>query len=426
MKVNVKKQPRSLLEINVELTSLELEPYLKKAATKISQQSEFQGFRKGTAPFEVVKAKVGDMALYQEAGALAINETLGKAIEEQKLMTIGDPEIRVDKLAPGNPFIYTATIALLPDVELPDMTKISVTRKSAEVPEKDIQKVIDDLREVRAAEVVADKNVEKGDMVHLDFDVFQNKVPIDGGQGRKYPLVIGKNQMIPGFEDQLVGLKKGDNKEFTLKFPADYPNKVLAGKPADFKVKILDVFTRTLPPLNDDLAKQFGMKDVAEFKKGVRTSLENDTKSRVEREAELEMIDQMVAGAKVTDVPDVLINSETHKMLDEMKENIESRGMKFEDYLLNLKKKPAELMLEFTPEALKRVKVALIIRKIGEQQKLTASSAEIDKEVEAYRERYKGNREAEAQIASPGFRRYVENLILNRKAVEYVKTQVIK
>ncbi|MBI3626450.1 trigger factor [Candidatus Uhrbacteria bacterium] len=427
MQINTQTLPKNLFEISVELTPNELEAYVKKAAVKLASATDFPGFRNGTAPFDVVKTKVGEMALYQEGGALAIDDTLPKAIAQQKITYIGQPEVKVTKLAPGNPFTYTATFTLLPEVELPDLSKISVARKESQVSDAEVTKVVDDLRELRASEALTDKPAAKGDMVEVDFDVFVNKVAIEGGTGRKYPLVLGKGQMIPGFEDNLVGLKKDEAKEFSLTFPKDYPNKNLADKKADFKVKVLAVYARTLPALDAEFTKQFGeFKTVEDFLKLVRTNMETDAKRKMESQLELDTMEQVVAAAKVGDIPDSLVAGEARKMIDELHQNIEGQGLKFEDYLVKINKKPEDLLLGFTPEALKRVKFALVIRKIAEAEKIKASPEEVDLEVAAYKERFKHDPEALKATETPAARDYLANFIINRKAVEWLKGRVIK
>lgn len=425
--------PRSLLEITVELSLAELEPYLKKAAAKISQETEIPGFRKGSAPFDVVKNKVGEMSLYQNGAALAIDDTLAKAAEGKDIAAVGQPEIRVDKLAPGNPFVYTAIWSLLPGIKLANYSKIEVQREPVAVADAQAEKVIDDLREIRASEALTDKAVETSDLVEVDFEVSKDKVVVEGGHGKKYPLVIGKGQMIAGFEEQLLGLKKDQTKEFKLTFPVDYPDKKVAGVNCDFKVKVLAVYKRTLPEVNDEFIKQFGQfKDVAEFKKAVRTNVEADLTRRANQKAELEMLEKIIQNSQFEDIPDVLVNGESRKMIEELKENIQSRGIKFEDYLQQIKKSVDNLILDFAPEALKRVKVALVINKIADQDKVTVSVQDVDKEIKLFAERpgdggqAKDSRQALDKIGTPAFRRYIENVLINRKVVEQLKAKIIK
>lgn len=427
MNITTEKKPKSLFEVTVELSVAELQSYLQKAAVQISGRTEIQGFRKGSAPFDVVKNKVGEMALYQEAGALAIDKTLPEAIKDQDIQTVGQPQIRVNKLAPENPFVYTATFSLLPEVEVGAYSQIEVKQKAVEVKDEEVNKVIDNLREMRASEALADKTVSKDDLVEVDFDVFKDRVAVEGGTGRKYPVVIGKSQMIPGFEEQLIGLKKDQTKEFKLSFPANYPAKNLAGQECDFKVKVLAVYSRTIPELNEDFVKQFGQfKNVDDFKGQVRQNLENEYRRKNETQAEVEMFEKILAVTKFGEIPDLLTDSEVRKMINELKAEVEGRGLKFVDYLRQIKKNESDLMLDFAPEALKRVKLALLVRKVAEQNKITVAAEEIDKESRAYQVRFKGDGQAEKQINTKDFRRYLENLLTNRKVIAYLKSQIIK
>lgn len=421
-----KSQPKqSELELTIEITPDEYQPFLNKAALRLSKDVKIEGFRPGKAPYEIVKQKVGEMNIYQEALDDIVSHFFIQALSQEKINSVGQPRIGIEKVAPNNPIVFKAVVGLMPSVKLGDYKKAKVQKKEIKIEDKEVDKVIEDIRKMQVKEALVDRPIQKGDRAEVDFEVSLDKVIIDGGQGKKYPIIIGDGQMIPGFEDQLVGLKKDEEKEFQLKFPSEYQNKMTAGKSCDFKVKVLAVYQRELPELTDEWAKGVGADDVEDLRAKIRKNLEDEEKFYEEQRVEIEMLNKIVAQTEFSEIPDVLIHSETHRMLHEFEDSISHQGLTFDDYLKNIKKERKDLEEEFKPKAIERVKTSLVIKEIADSEKIEVSDKEIQEETEKILVQVKDNREAQDNIKSEGYQQYLNMVVRNRKVVEMLKAQCI-
>jgi trigger factor len=421
-----KKLPKSQLEITVTIANDELKPFLEKAALEISQQTKIEGFRPGKAPYEILKQKIGEMKIYEEAAALTVKKSYVEIVQKEKIDPLGSPKIDFEKLAPGNDFIYKATVNLIPEVKIGDYKSIKIKEKDIKITDEEVDKVIDELRNMRATEVLEDKAIAKGDKAEVDFDVLRDGVPIDGGTQKKYPLIIGSNVFIPGFEDNLIGLKTGEEKSFDLSFPEKYHNKNLAGKPATFKVKILSVFKRAMPEINDEFAISLGQKSLTDLKESIEHNLEHEEHHKEEEKIEIELLDKLIDKSEFGEIPDILITSEVNKMLQEMESNLLREGIKFDEYLKHLGKTIEQIKLDFVPQAIKRIKGALLTRAIFFQEKIEIPEAEIDTEIEAMIRAYQANPEMAKNLKTPEYRDYVRNMIGNRKIMELLKSLCVE
>jgi len=425
-KYDVKKLPKSQLEIKVTISANELEPFLNRAIETLSNQTKIDGFRPGKVPLEMLKKKVGEMKIYEEAAFLAVEKSYLEIAQKEKIEPLGSPKIDLEKLAPNNDFIYKAIVDLMPEVKIGDLKSIKIKEKEINISTQDIEKVIEDLRKMRATETLENKKVAKGDKVEIDFDILRDNVSIEGGAQKKYPLVIGDNQFIPGFEDNLIGLEANAEKEFEISFPEKYHNKNLAGKPAKFKVKMLAIYKRTLPELNDEFAKTLGTPTIADLKKQIEHNLEHEEHHKEEGRVETELLDKLIDKSQIGEIPDTLVDSEAAKMVQELQSNVAMQGMKFEDYLKHLNKTPDQLKLDFIPQAIKRIKAALLTRAIFFNEKMQISEADTDKEIEAMSRYYQNNPDIVKSLKTPEYRDYIKNVIGNRKVMEYLKALCVQ
>src|SRR4030042_333272 len=293
------------------------------------------------------------MKIYEEAAALAVEKSYVEIATKEKLEPLGSPQINFEKLAANNDFVYKAIVNLVPEIKIGDIKSVKIKEKEIKVTDEDINKIIEEVRNQKATEVLENKAVEKGDKVEIDFDIFRDNVPIESGAQKKYPLIVGLGHFIPGFEEQLIGLKTNEEKEFELTFPEKYHNNNLAGKPAKFKVKLLAVYKRTLPELNDDFAKGLGIESMVKLKEQVHHNVEHEEHHKEEERVEIEMLKKLIDKSQFGELPDILINAEVNKMLQELESNIARQGLKFEDYLKHLNKTTDQMKLEFVPKAIK-------------------------------------------------------------------------
>lgn len=427
MQIEVKKLKRGEVELTIELSMDEYEPFLKQAAQKISENINIKGYRKGKADFEIIKKHVGEGEIWDKALDAAVQKTFVKALDKEKLVTVGSPKINVVKLAPGNPVIYKAIISSLPEVELADYKKIKIDDNKVEVKEDEIKKALENLQKMHAKETLVDREAKKNDKVEIDFDTFLDKIPVDNGKQNKFQLVLGENSFIPGFEEKIVGMKKDEEKQFELKFPKEYHQKNLANRMVAFKVKVNNVYNLELPELTDEFAKGLGsFKSADELKTKIKENLSAEQTQRATQQLEEKIIDSIIEKSKFADIPDILINSETKKMIDELEHNIGHQGMKFEDYLSHLKKSRKDLMLDFMPQAIKRVKSALIIREISKQEKINVTDQEVATEVEKSAAMHQGNEQAQTKLNEPAYKNYLKNIIASRKVIEHLKSKMVQ
>lgn len=425
MKVDRKDLDKNQVELSVEVSVEEMKPHLDKAALKLSQKSKIPGFRPGKAPYDLIKARVGEMAIYQEALESIINATFYQVVTEQKLITVGQPEIKVEKLAPGNPLIYKAIVPLMPEVTLGNWQTKKIDKKTVKVEEDEVKQTLSQLQAMRAQEVLVDRIANTKDKVEVDFEVSINKVIIEGGTSKKYPIILGEGRMIPGFEDKIIGLKANDEVEFDLKFPAKYMQENLAGKEAHFKVKVLGVYERKLPEIDDAFSKELGFDKAETLKKQVEENIQKDKEIKETQRLEREAIEQIIASATIGEVPEKLVDNEIHKMIHELEHNVRQQGMEMAGYLKSIKKTHDDLHKDFREQAINRIKAALVLRKLAEEEKITVEEKEIDEELKKQEAHYQGNPQALENLKNPMHRQYLANMLVNQKIIKFISEKII-
>ncbi len=423
MKIEKKDLEKSQIEISVEIPVAEFEPYIEKGAVVLSEKIKIEGFRPGKAPLEILRQKVGEMSILEEAAHIAIKKTADGAIEEQvaKRQPVGQPMVNITKLAPGNSFEYKIIVSLLPEIELGAYRDLNIKIAEVKIDKKELDKAKEDLRQARAKEVASKKPAQDGDRVVVDLELFLSKVPVEDGQHKDLELIIGKNYFIPGFDKEIIGLKNEDTKEFSLDYPKEHHQRNLAGKKVDFKVKVKSVHERILPELNDEFAKTFQVKDMSELEKALEGNLLMEKKRKQELRDEGEMINKIVEKTKFGDFPQVLIDNESDNLLAELEESVKRQGGNFEDYLKHIKKSKDELALEMLPNAIKRVKAALIIREIALKEKIEPTTAEIDAKIDLLKKQYQQDAKVMEMLAEPGYRSYLKNILNNEKVIDKLK-----
>ncbi len=408
--------------LSVEVPVEALPPFLQAAAAHLAETAKLAGFRPGKAPYDLVKQRLGEAAIYQAASEKIVAKTFTEAVREHNLTTLGPPEITVHKLAPDNPIVYEAKVALMPQVHKFDYAKLNSKRATVSVADSDVTKTIEDLRRMRATEAAVDRPAQTGDRLEIDFRLFQDNVPVDGGQSERFPISLGENQLIPGFEDQLIGLKANDEKNFTLTMPKDSRSKNLAGQPVECQVKVRQVFEVTLPELTDAFAQSLGtFKDAAELRAKLKDNLTQERTETAERDFETTIMDELLGRAKFDALPELLMHVEESRLLRELKDDIERRGMKWPDYLQNIKQDEAALKKELGPTAERRIKSALLLRTIAEWEDLTVSDTEIDAEVQARLGDEARDRELAQELSSSEFRESLSTFLRNRKTLDLLK-----
>lgn len=427
MKVEKKELEKSQTELTVELSVEEFSPYIKKGALKISNEVKIDGFRPGHIPYDVLKKKIGEMTILEEGARIAINKTIEKVIIENiEGDPVGQPRVDILKLAPQNPLVYKVVVAKLPTIVIDDYKSANIKEKKAEISDDELNKTIQDICEMRAQEVISENEIRNGDKALIDIEMFLDKIPVDGGQSKGVALIIGKNFIIPGFDKKLIGAKKGEIKDFDLPYPGDYHMKNLAGKMVNFKVKVNEVYERILPKRDDEFAQRFGLKKFSELEENVKKSILDQKNKENSQKSEKEMLEKLINKASFGDIPEMLIEHEGETMMAELESAIENQGAKFEDYLQNIKKTRNELMLDLLPEAVKRVKVSVLIRDIAKKEKIVVKPEEIENNIKEMLLAYKDNKEAVERVDMPEYRNYITNVLASRKVIDLLKTWNIK
>lgn len=430
MDYKLNKLPHSELEIEVTLPFTEFEPQVKRAAQLISEEIEIEGFRKGKAPYEVVKQRIGEAAIYERAADLGVRKAVaevfdrmaksGDLIHENPL--IGRPEVSVMKLAPGNALEFKVKASFLPPVKLPEYKAIAKRaregKKEVSVEAKEIDDALNWLRDSRTKLVTVDRAARKGDRVEVDFQISRGGVKIENGASKNHPLILGQEKFLPGFENAVAGMKRGDKKEFTLEIPKDWHDASLAGKPFDFSVTMVLVQDRQMPEANDEFAKNLGnFASLDALMANIREGLMTEKKDKENQRIKALIIGEIAEGADI-DVPEALVISELEKMKQELESQITQVGMKWADYLLHIKKSEEELKKDWREEALRRVRVALCLRAIANAEKIEIPEEEVKARAEQYLQRFGSIKEAEKTIDPEALKEYIKGIIRNEKVFE--------
>ncbi len=425
MSHTIKKLEKSQVELTITVTPTEYQKHLEAAATRISQRASIKGFRPGHAPYDMIKKEVGEMGILQEALESVVQEAFYQAVLEEKLDTVGGPKVEIEKVAPANDLVFKAVVALLPTVTLPDIKKIKVTRKEIKTDEKKVDETMDALRGMHAIEIKKDGPAEGTDKLVIDMDLKQDGVSVEGGQAIDYGVYLSEDHYIPGFNEALIGLKAGEEKTFDLPFPKDYFKKQLAGKTATFIVKVKEVFSRELPEVTDEFAQKLGQTDAVALRARIAENINAEAQQKEDQRVEIEMLDAIIEKTKFSELPDVIIDSERHRIYNELLRDLEKHGVDVGQYLADIKKTEEEMMADFTAQAEKRAKAALVSRTIAKEQGITIGDDELTHELELIRTMYKGDSAVEENLKRQDVRETIAVSMQNKKVVRWLKKEIL-
>lgn len=415
--------------MTVELSAEEMKPYLEETAQRLSKDVKVEGFRPGHAPFDVLRKKIGDMPILQEAANVAVQKTADDAIRQQIEDgddIVGRPDVQLTKAAPGNALEYKVTLQLAPKVTLGSYKDLGVEAPDAKISDDDVDRVIRNLQDMRTAEKLVEREIKDGDKAVVGIQMFLDNVPVEGGQTQETAVVIGADYIIPGFDKELIGAKKGDVREFSLQYPETHHQKNLSGKNVDFKVEIKDVYERELPEMNDELAKNLGAKDVADLQQKIRDNLEQEANQKAEQKVVVSIFEKIIAKTKFSHLPEQIVDAEVKNMVQELKQNVEQQGGTFEDYLTHIKKTTDDLEQELRPEAEKRVKTSFIISEIIREEKIVVTDEELQAAVDERLAAYAQDAEMKKQADTKELRSYIRYNMLNQKVIGKLKEWNVK
>lgn len=371
--------------LKITAPAAEVNAGYKKAVQKIADQANIPGFRKGKAPRAIIEMHYGKEAVKQEAFEIVANKAYSEALDEEKLIPVSDPKVEESTFEEGKDMELTIKVTLKPEPELGEYKGLHVEKKEVEVTDEQVDAQIKDMMGRDAKMVVAEEGavIEKGDFAIIDFAGTVDGEPFSGGEGKGYPLEVGSNSFIPGFEDQLVGLSKGDSTDVEVTFPEDYFVKDLAGKEAIFKVNIQDVKRKELPELNDEyVASKTDFKTVEELRANYKERMQKAAEANAKAEYEHELIDLAVANAKFS-VPEIMIEDKISQMVEEMKMSLESRKMSLDMYMQYTGLDMAKIRENQRPVAEENVKTDLVLDAIAKAEDIQVDMADVDAEIAA-------------------------------------------
>lgn len=371
--------------LKITAPAAEVNAGYKKAVQKIADQANIPGFRKGKAPRAIIEMHYGKEAVKQEAFEIVANKAYSEALNQEKLIPVSDPKVEESTFEEGKDMELTIKVTLKPEPELGEYKGLHVEKKEVEVTDEQVDAQIKDMMGRDAKMVVAEEGavIEKGDFAIIDFAGTVDGEPFSGGEGKGYPLEVGSNSFIPGFEDQLVGLSKGDSTDVEVTFPEDYFVKDLAGKEAIFKVNIQDVKRKELPELNDEyVASKTEFKTVEDLCANYKERMQKAAEANAKAEYEHELIDLAVANAKFS-VPEIMIEDKISQMVEEMKMSLESRKMSLDMYMQYTGLDMAKIRENQRPVAEENVKTDLVLDAIAKAEDIQVDMADVDAEIAA-------------------------------------------
>ena len=377
-------------EITVKIEGKEWEEALDKAFKKANKKAKIDGFRPGHAPKDVFLKKYGKESLFADAADLCINDAYLKMLEENKdLEIVAQPELGLKSLGEdGVEFVFKLT--LKPEVKLGKYKGLKVKKDSTDVTEEEIDETIMTMRNRYAENQIKDGKVEDGDIAVIDFEGFKDDVAFEGGKGEDYSLKIGSHTFIPGFEEQIIGMEKGESKDINVTFPEDYHSEDLKGQPVVFKVTVKEIKETIIPELSKEFFEDLGLEGVND-EKSLRAQVKENIKARKEMDSENKYIDELLKAAiknMKVEVPDVMVNEEVDRMLGQYEENLKMQGLTLEQFYQFTNSDESALKEQMKDEALNRVKSRLLLEEIAKVEKIEVSDSEADEEAKKLAEKY--------------------------------------
>jgi trigger factor len=424
MNVTATPAPKSSVIIEVEVPAERLDRAVGEAVRALSKRTRVAGFRPGKAPRPVLERVLGPGAVLDEAVDRLVQSSYRDALIEQTILPLTNADVEIVQAEEGKPLIFKATVQIRPEVALGDYKNFKFKPEIEAIDDAKVDKVIEEMRDQSATLApVEDRGAQKGDYAVIKYEGTRDGTPFDGGTAERMPLIIGEDRLIPGFEDNLVGLEIGATKGFDINFPDDYMEESLAGKKAHFEVELRELREKVLPDLDDDFVKSMGdFEDLAELRREIKNRLERNALDRARHEFADKIIDYAVANATL-ELPDVLIDQEVEVMHDEFRGSLARQGITEEAYLKVTGKSDADLHGDFRPDAEKRVKVLLVLSKVAEAEGVTVDDPDIEAEVQRGRARYQGDPKLLRYFESERGRNFIRSTLRRSRTVEHLVDQ---
>lgn len=427
MSLQVEKLEGNMARLTIEASAEDFEQAIEKAYQKSKNKLSIPGFRKGKVPRKMIEQMYGKEIFYEDAANMVIPPTYAKAVDECTEAIVSRPTIDVVQAEAGKPFIFTAEVALKPDVTLGKYKGIEVEKADISVTDEEIDEAIEKERENNARTIsVTDRAVRDGDMTVLDFEGFVDGEAFEGGQGENYPLTIGSDTFIPGFEEQLIGAEIDKEVEVNVTFPEDYQESTLAGKPAVFKCTIREIKEKELPELDDEFASEVSEFDtLAEYREDVKATLTKEKEDEARAVKEEKLIEQIVEDAQM-DIPEAMLETQQNSMAEDFAQRIQMQGISIEQYYQFTGLTKAALLEQLKPQAEQKIKSRLVLEAVAKAEGFETSDEEYNEEIKKMAEAYQMTVEKLTGIINEYERRSIREDISIRKALDFVVENAVE
>lgn len=421
MSLQVEKLEKNMAKLTIETGVEEFEKAIEKAYQKQKSKISIPGFRKGKVPRQMVEKMYGKEVFFEEAANIMIPDAYDKALDECEEEIVSSPKIEVTQIEAGKPFVFTATVALKPEVKLGKYKGVKIDKIETEVTDEEVDAQIERERENNARNItVDDRPVEDGDMTTLDFEGFVDGEAFEGGKGENYPLTIGSDAFIPGFEEQLVGAKIGEETEVKVTFPEDYQAEHLQGKEAVFKCTVKEIRKKELPELNDEFASDVSEFDtLAEYREDVKKNLQEQKEKDAKREREDAAVKAAVEDSEM-EIPEAMLETQQKQMVDEFAQRITMQGISMEQYLQLTGSSYQQMVEQVKPQAEERVRSRLVLEAVAKAEKLEATEEDYEEELKTMADVYQMEVDKVRELMRERDKRSIMQDLAVRKAAEFV------
>ncbi len=408
------------VKLNVTIEAKKFDEAIKKVYFKSAKYFNIPGFRKGKAPMNIVEKYYGKEIFYEDAFNEVVPEELEKAVEENKLQVVSRPDIEVTQIGQGQDLIFTAVFQTKPEAELGKYKGVEIKKIEYKVTDEDIEHELGHMQEHNSRLIsVEDRPVEKGDIANINFEGFVDGVAFEGGKAENHDLEIGSNTFIPGFEDQIIGMKIDEEKDIKVKFPDEYFSKDLAGKDATFKVKVNEIKKKELPTLDDEFAKDVSEFDtLKELKESIKEKQQKQNDERAKYETQDAVMKAVCENVKV-DIPSGMIETETENMIKDMEQRLAYQGLKLDQYLQMMGKTREEMQKEYEPQAIEAIKSRLAIEAVIKAEKIEVADIDVEEKMKEMAKNY-GRENDEEFMKNENVRNYIKQGLESEKALEFL------
>lgn len=420
-------EEKNMVKLVIEADAEEFEAGLNTAYNKNKNKINVPGFRKGKAPRKMIEKLYGAEIFFEEAANSIIPDAYSKAAKESELDIVSQPKISVVQLESGKPFVFEAEVAVRPEVELGTYKGVEVSKADTEVTDADIEEELKKVQDQNSRTVsIEDRAVKDGDMTVIDFEGFVDGVAFDGGKGENYPLTIGSHSFIDNFEEQIIGMNIGEEKEINVTFPEEYHAENLKGKPATFKVSVKEIKEKQLPELDDDFAQDVSDFDtLAEYKEDLKKKIAERKEADAKSKKESEVLAKVVEASNM-DIPQAMIDTQVNRMVEDFAMRLQQQGLSVEQYFQYTGLTPDKIMEDMKPEAVKRIKNSLVLEAIAKAENIEVSDEEFEDELKKMADMYKMEVEKIKEFMQDAEAKQMRDDIAVQKAVDLIVSSAVE